>query len=297
MPVPEPTRTQPPTGGIIQSPDGTKPPTVPLTPQQAVSQGLEWVPQDHPLYGTSGYVGHTAAPPPAPPAGDPGAAPGTDVPAPANQALQAPVTAGAEVQQGQPTTVAGAFQQALVNQLAPAPVNAQAPEIAPAITANRGAEQRAMERGRAQLAEQAASQGLDQNAFGSQLRGLNAESAQRQGQFEGQAVQQLGRDRMQQIQSALALSGSLMGDQDRMALQRELAQLQAQLTREGLSAQTGLGQADISTRRDLGFGQLNLGLLNALLGNQQFGQGLASSNALATQQLNQQALGNALGWF
>lgn len=69
------------------------------------------------------------------------------------QQLQTPVTVGQTAQQGQPTSVAGAFQQALVNRLAPAPVSAQSPEVAPAIAANRAAEQRGFERNRAMTAE------------------------------------------------------------------------------------------------------------------------------------------------
>lgn len=255
------------------------------------------VPKDHPLAQQSGAQPITPpAPPSGPAGGSPGAAPGTSVPAPTNQALQGPVTAGNQVGQGQQTTVADAFQQALVNQLAAPPADAQNPQITPALAANRGAEQRMLEQQRAQLAEQAAARGLDPNAFSTQLSGLTADSAQRQGQFEGQAVQQLGRDRMQQIQSALSLGGGLLSDQDRMALQREMAELQAQLQREGLSLQGSLGSQDIGLRRELGSGQLNLGLLNALLGNQQFGQGLASSNALQTQAMNQRALEILLGF-
>lgn len=265
-----------------------------LTPQQANQQGLEWAPKDHPLYGTKGYVGYQSPSAPSP-TGDPGAAPGTAVPAPTNQALQSPSTVGATPAQGSETTVAGAFQQALVNRLAPTPINAQSPEIAPAIAANRGAEQRAFERNRAQTAERAASQGLDQNAFNTQLTGLSQDRALREGQFAGNATLGLAQQRAQELTSALALGGSLLGDQDRMAIQRELAELQAQLQREGLALQGSLGSQDIGLRRDLGTGQLNLGLLNSLLGNQQFGQGLASSNALGVQQLNQDAFLRTLG--
>lgn len=249
--------------------------------------GGEWVPKDHKLAAKA-----PQAPAQAP---GPGAAPGQGVAAPTNQALQSPSTVGATPAQGSQTSVAGAFQQALVNQLAPGQISAQSPEIAPAIGANRAVEQRAMERGRAQLAEQAAAQGIDPNGMGSQLRGLQAESALRQGQFEGQAVQGLAGQRAQQLQSALALSGGLLSQQDQMALQRELAGLQAQLQREGLGVQQGLGAGDLSLRRELGTGQLNLGLLGTLLNNQQFGQNLGAQTALGQAGLNQQAILAMLG--
>lgn len=233
-----------------------------------------------------------AAPPP------PGAGTGTPTPASmttVSTAIQSPTTVGAQPQQGSPSSVAGAFQQALVNRLAPAPLTAQSPEVAPAIAANRAAEQRGVERNRAQLAETAAAQGIDPTALGSLTRGLMADSAMRQGQFEGGALERAAASQQQALSQALGLTGGLLGQQDQMALQRDLAALQAELQGRGLDIQQGLGQGDLSLRRDLGTGQLNLGLLNSLLSNQQFGQGLSGQLALGQAGLNQQALLGMLG--
>lgn len=262
-----------------------------VDPFQASGGGVQvnggWVPRDHPL-------AQQAVKPPAAPS-NPGAAPGQGIAAPANQAIQAPATVGATPAQGSQSSVAGAFQQALVNRLAPTPVSAQSPEIAPAIAAQRGSEQRSLEQGRAQLAEQAAAQGLDPNAFGSQLRGLQAESAQRSGQFAGQATLGLAQQRAQELTSALALGGQMMSEQDRMAISRELAELQAQLQREGVAAQTGLGRSDLALRDKLGSGQLNLGLLGTLLNNEQFGQNLGATLGMFGANQNQQAMLRLLG--
>lgn len=239
--------------------------------------GGGWVPKDHPLAKQAPQQATAPVPPPA-------------QPPPSQHALQSPTTAGQQIQPGTPTTVAGAFQQSLVNQLTAPPVTAQSPELQPAIAANRAAEQRGLERNQAQLAEMAAAQGIDPTALGTLTRGLIADSAQRQGQFAAQAVMQGAAQRAAQLQAALGLAGGLLSDQDRMMLQRELAELQAQLQREGLSLQGALGAGDLSLRRDLGTGQLNLGLLGTLLSNQQFGQGLAAQTALGQAGLNQQMM-------
>ena len=53
-------------------------------------------------------------------------------------------------------------------------------------------------------------------------------------------------------------------------LQERLALLDAEVRRYGIDTQGDLGKLDVALRKELGIGQLNLGLLNALLGNQQF---------------------------
>jgi hypothetical protein len=277
-----------------------------------------WVPRDHPLAAQAvpapTTASPTAAPSPTAPVQPPAAPPG-----PASTALSGTATAGATVDQGAPTTVTGAFQQALVNRLAPGPVSSDSPEVAPAIAANRQSEQRSMEAARAQLAERAGAQGIDQHGFNSQLMGLTQDSAQRQGQFAGSAVMGLAQQRAQELTAALSLGGAMLSDQDRMRLQNELAQLQAQISREsmfqnagltreqmalnaalqreGVSAQTGLGYADLGLRRDLGTGQLNLGLLNSLIGNQQFSQNLGANLGMFGANLNQNALIALLGGY
>lgn len=57
-------------------------------------------------------------------------------------------------------------------------------------------------------------------------------------------------------------------------LQERLALLDAEVRKYGINTQGDLGKLDVALRKELGIGQLNLGLLNALLGNQQFNDGL-----------------------
>src|SRR5690606_6471204 len=94
-----------------------------------------WVPKDNPA-----AQAQLAQQPQTPAAPAPGVAPGQ--PQTAQQAVTGQATVGQTPQAGQQTNVAGAFQQALINKLAPQPVTAQSASVAPALAANRLAEQR-----------------------------------------------------------------------------------------------------------------------------------------------------------
>jgi hypothetical protein len=56
--------------------------------------------------------------------------------------------------------------------------------------------------------------------------------------------------------------------------QERLAQLDAEVRKLGINTQGNIGNLEIALRRELGIGELNLGLLQALLQNQQFNNGL-----------------------
>lgn len=216
----------------------------------------------------------------------------------AGQVANTTTTLGAQPQAGSQQSVASTFQQALVNKLGqnPGDVSAQSPEIAGAINANKLALQRGSERDRAQLAVTAANQGTDASGgMNSQLQGINANRAQAEGQFAGNAVAQLAQRRSNEIMQALAMGGQLLSEQERTALQRELAQLDAQLRREGLGVQQSLGQGDLALRDKLGTGGLNLNLLQTLLGNQQAGNQLSANLGMFNASQGQQALLSLLG--
>ena len=248
------------------------------------------VDQFHPVYTNDG--GPTAAPSTGGATPPPVGGPITN----AQQVTNTTANVGQTTAQGAPTTVAQSFQQALVNRLNPQPINAQNSQIAPAIEANKLAEQRGFERNRNLLAERAAANGTSgSGGFETGLLGLAQDRAAREGQFEGNAVMNLGNQQRQDLTSALALGGNLLGDQQRMDLQRQLAELDAQLRREGLGAQTSLGNRDIDLRSRLGEGQLNLGLLSALLSNDQFGRNLDQNALQFGASLDQSGLLGILG--
>lgn len=216
----------------------------------------------------------------------------------AQHALTGTATPGQQTAQGQPATVTGAFQQALLNRLAPGPINAQNPEIAPAIQANQLAEQRGQERQRSLLAERAAAGGYSgSSGFDTQLRQLEQGRTQREGEFEANAIQGLGNRQAQELMAALGLGGQMLGQQDALglqrygmdqsnALQRYGIDTDAQLRREGYGLQGNLGGRELDIRDRLGSGQLNLGLLAQLLGNEQFGQQLGANLGMFGADLN-----------
>lgn len=252
-----------------------------------------WGEQDWQKYESSqggGSAPAPVAPPPAP------VSPYESGPKTTGQAITGNATVGQAPQQGQTSTVTGAFQSALLNRLAPGQVSAQSAAIAPAIQANRLGEQRGFERNRQMLAERAAATGENMGGgFETSLMGLAQDRAQREGQFAGDAVRGESARQAQEQTAAMGLAGSLLSDQDRLALQRYGIDTDAALRREGLGAQTSLGGRELDIRDKLGSAGLNLSLLGLLQGGDQFGQSLASQNAQFSAGLNQQALLSMLG--
>lgn len=205
---------------------------------------------------------------------------------------------GATPAQGAPTTVAGSFQQALVNRLNPAQASAQDPNIRPAIQANQYAEQRGFENNRALAAENAArngGKGAGSGDFETTLLGLAQDRAAREGQYSAGAVQHLSDLQNQNQTNAMGQANGLLSSNQQSELQRYLGNQDAELRRLGINQQGSLGSQDIALRGRLGEGQLNLGLLQALMGNDQFGRSLNQNSAQFGQSLDQSGLLGLLG--
>ncbi len=144
----------------------------------------------------------------------------------------------------------------------------------------------------------ASSLGMQQEAndLQRQLANLQAGVTER-----GQDVTQAG----QQLQTQLAnldTSSKLYLGQLSAQLQREgyseqdrLAALDAEVRKLGINTQGDLGQLDIALRQQLGFGQLNLGLLQTLLQNQQAGNALGFNIGQWQSILNQNTVNAGLG--
>jgi hypothetical protein len=288
----------------LESTQPIKPPTTQPAYTSEVLNGMQgyrlpnggWVPGDHPLATQAGAPSvnpNTGAAPPPPPGT---AAPGAPAGQPTTQqgVLNTPAVAGAQTQQGAPTTIAGAFQQALVNRLAPQDITSQNPAIKGSIAANRNAEQRGLSRTQEALAERGAATGQ----VGAQETGLRqaiGESAGRQGAFEGNALFGLHQQQQQDLTNALGLGGELLSDQQRQDLQRYGIDLDATLRREGLGAQTQLGNRELDIRDSLGRGNLGLGYAGLAQNGQQFGQQLGANLGIEQARLNQSALLSLLG--
>lgn len=222
---------------------------------------------------------------------------GTSVNAPItnpNQVQNTPGTVGGTTAQGAPTTVAQSFQQQLINRLNPGPVSASDPSVAPAIEANKLAEQRNMESGRNLLAERAAKGGYGGN-FETGLTGLAQDRAAREGQFAGQAVQHASDLQNQNILAALGLSSNLLTGNANRDQASELAHMGDATQRYGIDTQGNLGAQDIALRGELGRNANNLSLLGLLQNNDQFGRSLAQNGAQFGAGLDQQGLLSLLG--
>jgi hypothetical protein len=143
---------------------------------------------------------------------------------------------------------------------------------ADAYAANR---QRATQSYLSDAAERASAQGMDSSG---EMEARRAREFARQGQdiggMEAQLVSRELENRRREIQEALgSLKGMLTADQT-MDLQRDLADIEAAIKREGLAQSGSLGQAELNLKDKLGTGGLNLDALRTMLQNQQFGQSL-----------------------
>lgn len=266
------------------------------TPQEAAQMGLGWADPNNPNYGKPGYVGSTPSAPAAP--GAAASTPGSPITT-QQQVGGTTASVGGLIAPGTPTTIAQSYQQSLVNKLNGQPISAANPGAAgPAIEANKLAQQRAFERNRNLLAERnAAVNGAPSGGFETQLLGLAQDRGLQEGQFAGNALMQAQQDQNANERAAMGQAASLLSGNAGLAQQQALAELDAALRREGLAQQGQLGNADIALRGRLGEGQLNLGLLTALLGNQQFNQQLGQNAAQFGASLDQNGLLGMLGLF
>lgn len=78
-------------------------------------------------------------------------------------------------------------------------------------------------------------------------------------------------------------------------LQERLAMMDAELRRLGINTQGNLGSLELALRRELGIGELNLGLLQTMLQNQQVGNRLGFDIGQWQSILNRDALLAAMG--
>lgn len=147
----------------------------------------------------------------------------------------------------------------------------------------------AQERARRDQASDIAEKFAGSNQTGAQnveQRMLNERAAQGRASFEADLVGRELQNRRDEINNAMQqLGGMLTGDQER-AMQKELANIDAQLKRAGID----LGSKELGLKEKLGMGGLNVDLARLLLQNKQFGQDLGFRIGDREATLNQQAL-------
>ena len=126
------------------------------------------------------------------------------------------------------------------------------------------------------------------------LRGQERATAEAAGQQVGSYKAQLMANELlqkrQEIQNALSSLGGLVTTDQARALQQQLADLDAQLKTLGITTAAGTADKQLAVQQALGIGGLNLGLLQALLGNQQFNDQLGLNTGIAEANFNQKAL-------
>lgn len=199
--------------------------------------------------------------------------------------------------------LAGAYRDSLMKMLTD---NQQTPSINdPALKAQADAyslaQTRAKQRARSALAERMSAPGgagVDSGSFENSLRGFEQAQGESEAGYNAGLVGNELQQRRQQLLSAASLAGNQLNAEDARALQKELAQLDAAIKRESIAQQGALGNADIALRGELGRGQLNLGLLQALQQGRQFDQSLGANVGMFNAgQSNSyaQALMNMLG--
>ena len=300
--IPPQTNAQPP--GITPTPATPASGGPAMTPAEAAKAGLGWVPQGHPLYGTPGYVGSTpggGAAPGAPGTGvggtgytPPNSAPGTPGTDPINtQAKNAQTysnTPGAAptdntTNQGSQDTYRNMLLQRATQGTA---IDANDPAIRAQSDAFRAQQSRAA---RELMTQQAESGGPLGQAFAQGQQRATAERAgQAAGAFEAQLIGNELQQRRQEIQTALSELGGAISNDQKMKLQRDLAALDAELKRLGISTSASTAAAELALKEKLGLGGLNVDLMRALLQNQQFGNELGFNIAEREAFWNNEAL-------
>ena len=255
-----------------------------MTPQQAGAAGLGWVPKDHPLYGTPGYVGSTGA------GGGGGAGAGGTTYTPPNAAPGTPGATAIDTQnqnaQTYSTTPGAAPSNATTNQgtqdvvrnsyLQTLQKGTAVDTTDPNFRQQADAFGSAQERARRNMIDDAGEAAFAAGARGAggnlvEQRMINEGAARNVGQFEAELVGRELQSRRDEIKNALGSLGGMIDNDQRNALQRELAALDAAIKRESLAQTGSLGSQDLSLRNKLGTGALNIDLIRTLLQNQQFG--------------------------
>lgn len=229
-----------------------------MTPQQAAAQGLAWVDESHPLYGTPGFVGPQSQAPgatttPAQPT-EPPLPTGTNDGQVSQQAQNAATyssTPGAAPTQS--TTNQGTQDVVRNSYLAQATQGTQVDTTDPNFRQQVAPFAAAVERQKRDFISDQA-EALGPTATGA-LRGQERMAAERAGQaiggFEAELVGRELQQRRAEIQNALANLGNMVSDDQRRALELQLAEMNDAIARLGIQTSVSEGALDRSLRERL----------------------------------------------
>jgi hypothetical protein len=338
------------------------------TPAPGAGGGAAAPPPPAPGAGPTTPPGEPQRPSAMPPSPPPAATPAPQIPLGATgQVMLAPgqsytpgrVTAPGLIDASQPAGTQAAadpmddaFRSALLEMLSrdPSNVSLTDADIAPQQRAAQAAIERSALKNRAGLMEQASAQGLaDSEGVRAQGRAIEQQAGQQIGQSDAALLTQSMTARREQLNQALQIANARGMQQQANDLQRQianldaqlrtneqglsregmqlqrdlagldtntkqyladldaklrregyntqqvLAQLDAEVRRLGINTQGDIGQLEIALRRELGIGELNLGLLQTLLQNQQVGNAQGIDVGKWQSILNKDSLLAAMG--
>lgn len=156
----------------------------------------------------------------------------------------------------------------------------------------------AQERARRNASSDNAAQLAGSGQVGAQAtndRMINEQAAQNSASFEAQLVGNELKNKRAEVADAISqLSGLVTGDQMR-ALQKQLADIDAQIKQSSLDQSTALGGRELDIKSMLGQGGLNVDLMRLLLQNQQFNNDLGYRIGSDEAHLDQQSVLSLLG--
>jgi hypothetical protein len=152
-------------------------------------------------------------------------------------------------------------------------------------------QERARRNAVADQAEQFSAEGAAGSGAQHTLTRLTNENAARNvGSFEAELVgRELSNRRTEIMQALQGLQGQITADQT-MALERELAQLNAQIQKLGIHESTSLGRSELALKDKLGMGGLNLDAMRLALQGKQFNDDLGFRIGDREQYYNDSAL-------
>jgi len=257
--------------------------TTPLQQQNQQLQKVAGLPTAQQLAGTQTGLNAMTAPAPIAATAAPKAAAaqtGTAVAPLGNQTSASSFTSGPSAlqtqtatqpgQPGQPAnTLQGSFRNALLGQLNQDPNNVSLsdPSLAPQARAFQDAQTRSLAQQQQQLAEQAFAGGTrNTGAYGADLGALQQQQGEAIGQFNAGLIGNEQQRRTQALLQSLGIGGNFLTAQSAQQIQSML-----------------------------GKGQLNLGLLQTLLGDRQANNSLGLQAALGAAGFNRDAMVNSLG--
>lgn len=120
----------------------------------------------------------------------------------------------------------------------------------------------------------------------------NEQASQQTAGFEADLLGREIQNKRDEVSSALSTLGGQLNNDQQAQLKRELAQLDAQLKQMGITSESDIASQELALKDKLGVGGLNLGLIQALLQNQQFGDTLGFNIADRDAYYNNLALQN-----